>query len=652
MARKKASWLVRLLGETSGQLLLISIVTFVAYSNILQNGFAYDDSDFIVDWQLIRDPQNLPQILSGAVPPGHEGVYRPLRGVFYVLDYWLWGPSAKWYHLQSILIHLACTILVYLIALEIGGNKAVAFMTSLVFGVHPIHTESISFTTTSLDIIGVVFFFTSFYLYLKALRVKNASAYHAGSAIFALAAFFTYELTLTLPFMMLLHHVSFRRNKHRDGIAKFAPYFASLSAYLFIRFVILGITGRGAYFAGSFYHTMLTMAKAFALYVLLTAVPLGLAVEHIIPDGISSHVGANMNSNVILAQTIFDPKIMASLAFLAFLAAIAINALKKNPVISFCIAWFFIGLSPVSGIIPQQVIMCEKYLYISSFGFCLLFSHGIRCGIDRFRKNHKPHIRSLLIGFFILTVFALSSLTYSRNPVWADNLALWSKTAEDSHESAYPLINLGHAYLKAGKTGQAAKETQKAIMLNPFIAEAHNNLGEAYLREGRYDIASSAFEKAIGLNPNLVRLHGNLGNAYARQGRFSDAAEELQTAIRMNPNIAEIHNDLGNVYGVQGNLGLAVSEYNRAIELNPNMAEARSNLGNAYARQGDVDKALVEIKKAIGLNPNLPQAHNDLGSLYRQMGRKEQAIEEYHRAIEIDPNFTIARKNLENLEKA
>src|SRR3989344_3831037 len=112
--------------------LLLSLIsiTFLAFVNIIDNEFAYDDNSFIVSWEQIRQIENLPSLYQGDLPVGHQGVYRPLRSLFYTISYKLYGQNPQGYHIQAITVHIINTLLVYLIVLFLLKNNTVPYLTA------------------------------------------------------------------------------------------------------------------------------------------------------------------------------------------------------------------------------------------------------------------------------------------------------------------------------------------------------------------------------------------------------------------------------------------------------------------------------------------------------------------------------------------
>lgn len=226
--------------ENSGKIAIILILTAAAYSNIFFNQKAVDDKIFIGAYH-----PSVAEAFAGVVPKGHEGVYRPVRGLLYLVYFQLFGANPFFYHLHSILVHLISTGLVYLIIREIGviggirgdkGGEKIGWIGGLLFGLHPIHTESITYIAASMEMTGVMFMLGSFYLYITIF--KQFQITHILSLFLALLAFFTYEMTLTLPLLILWYEWTLNRGNFKFQISNLAVYFWGLELTLLSGFLL------------------------------------------------------------------------------------------------------------------------------------------------------------------------------------------------------------------------------------------------------------------------------------------------------------------------------------------------------------------------------------------------------------------------------
>ncbi|MBI2595282.1 hypothetical protein HYW46_00930 [Candidatus Daviesbacteria bacterium] len=561
------------LGSIKMQLLIISVVTVLAYSNTFQNGFTIDDHLFVVDWQITKDLANIPKMFTSEFAPGlgeHNGIYRPVRTVFYALSYKIWGINPFGYHLQAVLVHLASTLLVYFIIRELlfvarGSAAAVSrrvssvvllpagtrrdpsaasplatylpFVTALLFALHPIHTEPVNYITASFDMIGEMFFFLAFWLYLKSAgnsKVAWRKPFYFLSLFSAVIAFFTDEITLTLPFLLILYDLCFRKEIfkkryesthdltvevssldrtssdsgkpatlqsgfYRDKLLKnYFPYFLVGIVYIFIRVGVFHITARSQYLGGSFYLTMLTMAKALLRYIELLIWPLNLSINPQVADGIYSWVGPLVKMDKILSQKITDPPILLSALINFILVVVAVKAYRKIPLLSFSIGWFFISLLPVSYLIAQGPIMQERYVYIASFGFCLLlgwlfcvipdlirdpFSKAIKID-SRFRGNDKKVLKFLLVTCFLLLISFYGYRTYTRNFDWKNGETVWLKLVEQTPDDAYANLIAGNVFKFRNDLDTARNYYLKTLSLAPDLLNTKDIFGDLYAVEG------------------------------------------------------------------------------------------------------------------------------------------------------------------------
>jgi len=162
--------------------------------------------------------------------------------------------------------------------------------------------------------------------------------------------------------------------------------------------------------------------------------------------------------------------------------------------------------------------------------------------------------------------------------------------------------NRGTVYSNLGNYGQAIRDFDKAIDLNPRVDWTYYNRGVAYtkLRNDRQAIRD--FDKAIDLNPNFADAYFVRGLLHSTLGNHRQAIRDLDKAIDLNPNFAKAYFIRGSFYGnVLGNRWQAVRDYSRAIELNPNDAEAYCGRGLAYDTLGNSRQALEDLKIAAGL---------------------------------------------------
>jgi len=208
--------------------------------------------------------------------------------------------------------------------------------------------------------------------------------------------------------------------------------------------------------------------------------------------------------------------------------------------------------------------------------------------------------------------------------------------------------NLGNSYSNIEDIEQAQLALERAVQINPSLAEAHINLGNIYLQADLLEDALYQYKAAMRINPNDAKTHNGLGNAYSRKGWYGDAISQFERAIRLDPNLTDAYRNLASAYCNEQMFASAISSLKDAVALEPQDANCICQLGDVYCRQGSFDTAVLQYKKALRLNKNLAQAHYGLALCYNRLGQSDEEIGEYKSALAIEPDMVPALVNLGN----
>jgi len=412
------------------------------------------------------------------------------------------------------------------------------------------------------------------------------------SLVSAILAMKTKEISLTLPFVIILYEVMFfAPTKQNYGFAKRLLYLIPVTLTAFI--IPLSLIGtdkpigdmlgelreaaqeteeisRNIYF--------LTQFRVIVTYIRLLFLP----------------INQNLDYDYPLSHSLFEPQTFVSFLFLSAIFVFAVYLFIRSRrtdnahglLISFGILWFFITLSVESSIIPIRDVIFEHRLYLPSVGIVIAFSSAVLYGTSYARERLGIKVSLLLATCVLLlaTVFPLDIATYKRNLVWKDEVTLW----------------------------------EDVVRKSPRKARAHNNLGVYY---------------------------------HYMRGWLNEAIMEYETALKLKPDYAEAYYNRGNAYRSQGRLDEAIQEYRTALKLKTDYAEAYNNLGSVYYIQRRFDEGIKEYITALRLKPDYPDAHYNLGLAYTEKGLKEEAREEFKRLLEIKPQDTESLKMFEILSR-
>ncbi|MBI1863344.1 hypothetical protein HYS00_04480, partial [Candidatus Microgenomates bacterium] len=262
---------------------IVVLVCILTYLPILSHSFVYDDTTLFLTWKTPKSFQNLQKFIEGDTPPNHGGNYRPVRTFIYAADYKLWGDRAAGYYAQAMLVNAAIAVFVYLIATAIAANPITGLVTALLFGVHPMHTESISFATASMDTIGLLFGFASIYFAITSNRMVGGRFYL--SLVLMLLGFFTYEVVLVTPILLALFFYCFNHPQKKRDAPRYRPlvwYGGAVVYYGIIRLLLMHQpTARPVtYHGGSFFMNGIIISKFFYQYIVGLVFPFRLSVFH------------------------------------------------------------------------------------------------------------------------------------------------------------------------------------------------------------------------------------------------------------------------------------------------------------------------------------------------------------------------------------
>jgi Flp pilus assembly protein TadD len=562
------------------------------YANALRDGFVWDDGILIVGNPLIKSPSEIPSLLTSALQLNTR-YFRPVLGLTFLLDYQLFGPWPAGFHLTSILVHAAVGILFYLFAARLLGDAVAALFAALLFVVHPIHTEAVTYVSGRSDPLAALFMLAALWWFLEPRRLPLS----LGAFLLALLSRETATgLVLLLPLVDVAD--ARRRGEAVRGTwdrrtLRYLPYVGVLAVYVVLRWLAVGQETVVPDTASLPLATrLLTMTKAVWQYAGLVLVPWNLHMERSVPPA-----------------SPLDPAVLGATAALALAAAALVRWRRSIWPLAFGCAWFALALVPVANLVPLSTFMAEHWLYVPSMGLFAAAGWGLaRLGARVGRPAALAVLVVLLLGYGARTV--------ARNVDWRDERSIYEATLRLAPESARVHTNLGRVLWLSGDKERARQEFARAIELRPNhwqTADAHNHLGLIYQQEGRQQEAFAEFRRAIELYPRSSSPYVNLAVTLQALGRNDDARRALEQALVLDPRNADAHNNLGNIYFNAGDLARAREHYLRAISLNPENPEAHNNLGSVYFNQGRPDLAEQAFRTSLQLNPNQPMVRQNLG---------------------------------------
>ncbi len=481
---------------------LICLLAVVAYFGVWSFGFVYDDLPHLVNNQSIRSLTPLTKfILEPGVFIGdlkHPLNWRPVAAFAEAVSWNLFGDKAGYDHLVNLLLHLANLTLAYFLLLKLFHKERwLVNAATLIYGVHPILTESVDWISSQNTLLWTLFFLLAGILILqKRLKI---------SYLFFALALLTKETAITglliLPVFLWIQAVKDNKVPRPSWkeIARVSwPYFLIATVYLFLRWRILGSV------AAYSYGTWLVTPMVFWKYVNLVFWPVHLIAHY------------DFYSNIPIPQSFWDERVIGGLFYAGIFIFWFWNSWKNRrwPE-AFGLLWFLAFLVPVLQIIPFIDIFGERALYVPALGLILAILNLLK------RWNEKLAIpESLQKCAVIALALLLAAMTFARSQAWRNTVTLWESAVKIDPHNAIAYVNLGSYYLKTEEYNpqKSIEWSQKLLDFWPDYAPARTNLGLAYEKTGDYDRAEEEFLLALSKNRGFEITEEKLAYLYELMG--------------------------------------------------------------------------------------------------------------------------------------
>ncbi|OQX84731.1 MAG: hypothetical protein B6D55_08495, partial [Candidatus Omnitrophica bacterium 4484_70.2] len=312
---------------------------------------------------------------------------------------------------------------------------------------------------------------------------------------------------------------------------------------------------------------------------------------------------------------------------------------KRNPLISFGIAWYLIGLLPKFYARLQYPAM-EHHFYLPSFGIYLIIFDIAR----RIYLKNKKYLIYPLAGIILL----FSLLSWLRNYEWQDKFRFWRIAVERDPLSGLAHGQLGLEYLKRGMLDKAEEAFKKAVRLarnESVMVYSKGNLAGIYKEKKEYDRAIKILKEILSSGAPPPHLYEDLGLIYMKIGKEKEAVLSWIKETKIYPQMPNAYVLLALYYIKEKKIKEAERLLNKALELNPDFYLTYYGLGLLYERKKDLTLAKKYYRKVISLKPSFVDAHYSLGRVYAKEG-DIRAIKEFEIVLKLDPQKVCVYNDL------
>ena len=635
--------------------LALGLITLAVFAPALTHDFlVYDDQVYVTE---------NPHVQAGLTWQGVAWAFRsyaasnwhPVTWLSHMLDCQLYGSKPTGHHLTNVLLHVANTLLLFLVLSRMTGAVLRSAGVAALFAWHPLHVESVAWGAERKDVLGAFFWMLTLWAYARYSEVQgpksdvqsqgirntqHAPRFTLHAPRFYLLALFFFALGLmskpmlvTLPFVLLLLDYwplgrsaecgargaeSGRPEVQRTPsgwtrlVAEKLP-FLTLSA---ISCVLTVWAQQRSYSVASVAGLPLSRRiphalVAYAHYLGAMVAPHHLAAYYPYPNTTTAFAIAGAGIVLVL------------LSFLAFRFA------TRRPYFMVGWLWYLGTLVPVIGLVQVgDQAWADRYTYLPLIGLFLAIVWGLADlaretgfgGADRTKAR-----RAVLSGVTVAVGLGLLAGTWHQLGYWKDTRTLFQHAAQVTRHNARAITVLGSLLANEGKLQEAMALYAQALRYEPNNPEAHFFLGTALEKQGKLAEAIPEYTQALWFKPFQERTHLALGVTFARLKRYKEAVAHDRAALAINPESAIAHNNLARLLHTQGQLEEAIDHYSTALKFEPKLAQAHNNLGVLLLQKGRLAEGAAHLEEAVRLNPADPESQYNLALALNQQEKWNQA---------------------------
>ena len=560
-------------------------ITFVSMYPVLNNQFVnWDDIHYIIANPAVHDFSW--ETFKGWFDLKMLAIFPPLTMISFQLEYLGFELNPFVYHLDNLLLHLLNTALVFWMIRLLVKDLFPAFLVALLFGIHPMHVESVAWVTERKDVLFAAFYLGATVSYLYYRLREAGSKYYAIALGLMFLSLLSKPQAVTLPVLFLLLDYFMQRPPSTKLWMDKIPFFAlSLISGLLTIY-------------GSDLHAYEELAAftyldriAFSIYGVMAylyklVLPWNQSCYYPYPEGLE-------NSYPITFW--LAPLGLAGLIYLVW------KNMKEHRVIVFGAAFYLLHLGLVLHLIGiNSSLIYERFTYLPYIGVFLIIGVYLpELAKKRFWLNYAA------AGFVLMCCV----LTYQRSQVWFDSVTLWTDVLEQYPKTARALYGRGFELAGQGRPDLALSDFNDALKYKPDYDKALAARGNAYQDLGQIDFALKDYNELIRKDTTDWRIYRNRGRAYHSKNRLNKALADFNKALEMKPDDAQNWANRAVINHVLDRLNLAMEDVGKALSLDPEDPFSYKTRGSIYYEKQAYDKAIADFTQAVRLKQDYGDAY-------------------------------------------
>jgi tetratricopeptide (TPR) repeat protein len=604
--------------------LALIAVTVLCYRKAGKLDFTnWDDTVYVLENKRVQN-LTLENVKSFFTEPTAANIH-PLTMLSLSIDYHFTGkkkpgqpdpePGARLFHLTSLVIYLIDVILAFIFIYLLSRRKLlVAFITALLFAIHPLHVESVAWISERKDVLYGMFFLAALILYVKYLESPRLYYLLLTYLAFVLSIL-SKPAAIVLPVLLpAIDYLWKKKLSVRSVIEKTPMLLISIAAGIVL--ILIQTEAISEFRAFTIFQRVLFACYGFMVYLFKLVAPVNLSAFYPYP---------------FLTPAGYLPTgfYLAPFGFLAVTAA-ALWSARYNRIILFGYLFFLVNVALVLQLVSVgSAIMADRYMFMPSLGFFFIIGYYagrfMQKGSGIFNKVIRIGIPVLLISYSIF----LGILTSKQVLIWKDSISLWSDVISRYPQCQTAYKNRANHYGNKKQLDLAYHDMEILIQLKTKDPVIYSNLGNLYGERNELDKALDAFDQSIALDSSFSNYKAFVNRAitYARKSEYGLALMDFKKALQLGGDTLQvIQNKAYMLLNMKRNTD-AISDFTYLIGHYPEYADYYLQRGVAFHQINNFTEAMADYQRCLELNAGNALCNFNLSILYQALNQKQKALQ-------------------------
>jgi Flp pilus assembly protein TadD len=581
--------------------IILALIVLVVNAPTLGYDYTLDDPFFTKDNPNVsRGLAAIKEFFTHAAYYGvfkhHDASYRPLMLTSFALEKDLFGFNPMTGHLINLLLFAIEAVVLFGLLRRMFRSVSVyiPFFMTLLFALHPIHTEVVASIKSRDEIMGLLFAALALWQSLQYAD-DNKAKHLVFSGLWFFCALMSKETPIAMVLITPMTLWFFRDLPVAKIVKSTIPYVAVAAVYLVMRAlfiesdgekVVILVNNNGLMAATNYADKLATTLFIQLRYLILLVIPHPLSYDY------------SFSQIPIIGFS--NPKALAAVAVIVGLFVYAVRGFMKKDVLAYCILFYGMSVIITSNLLVDiGATMAERFLFTGSLGFCMalvwLVAKLMRANLPDMNLGNAKPVAMLLLLIAVL----YGGKTIARNEAWRDNLTLYEtglETAPDSWRAQYLLAveytrqmdKTTDAATKRDLYEKASTGFNRSLQILPNNADVYLLKGYADEFGGRIDSAIISYSNVLKLDSTNTQAAVNLGGVFMRTGRLDDAIAVLTPVLRRDSTNTDALTNIGAAHGNKGLFQQSIMYYEKAYRIKPDQPlNVLTSMSNVYRFLGD-----------------------------------------------------------------